>query len=134
IFTVPAKHGPIRNLTNSPGCHDRDPEWSPDGKLIAYVCDASGEDEIWVVPQDGKAPAQQVTTGSDCYKYNALWSPDSKRLLWSDRKQRLQFVDLGTKQVKQIFQSPVFEIRDYSWSPDGKWVAYARPEADGPPR
>ncbi|HEY1380777.1 MAG TPA: S41 family peptidase [Gemmataceae bacterium] len=134
IFTVPAQHGPTRNLTNSPGTHDRDPAWSPDGKLIAYVSDASGEDELWVVPQEGKTPPQQVTTGGDCYKYGVLWSPDSKRLLWSDRKQRLQYVDVGAKQVKPVVQSPVSEIRDYVWSPDGKWVAYARPEADGPPR
>ncbi len=134
IFTVPAMHGPTRNLTNSPGVHDRDPEWSPDGKLIAYISDASGEDEVWVVSQDGKGPPQQVTSGGDCYKYAVTWSSDSKRLLWSDRKQRLHFVDIATKQVKPVAQSPVSEIRDYIWAPDGKWVAYARPEAEGPPR
>jgi tricorn protease len=135
IFTVPAKDGPTRNLTNSPGVHDRDFDWSPDGRLIANISDASGEDEIWTVPADGTTTGprdpQQVTSGGDCYKYNVRWSPDSKRILWSDRKQRLQFVDVGTKQIKQIFQSPVFEMRDYVWSPDGKWVAYARPEAEG---
>src|SRR5262249_44588040 len=115
----------------SPGAHDRDPAWSPDGKLIAYVSDASGEDEIWVVPQDGKGPPQQVTTGGDCYKYGFDWSPDSKRLLWADRKQRLQYVDLATKKVTPVAQSKVFEIRDYVWSPDGRWVAYAQPEEQG---
>jgi tricorn protease len=134
IFTVPAQHGPTRNLTNSPGSHERDPAWSPDGKLIAYISDASGEDEVWVTPQDGKGSAQQVTTGGDCYKYAVVWSPDSKRLMWADRKQRLQFVDVANKQVKQVAQSPVFEIRDYVWAPDGKWVAYTRPEAEGPSR
>ncbi|HEX4589797.1 MAG TPA: S41 family peptidase [Gemmataceae bacterium] len=134
IFTVPAQHGPTRNLTDSPGSHDRDPDWAPDGKSIAYVSDSSGEDEIWVAPQDGKGSAKQVTTGGDCYKYSPVWSPDSKKLLWSDRKQRLQFIDVDKKQVKLVFQSPVFEIRDYVWSPDGKWVAYARPEAEGETR
>jgi tricorn protease len=134
IFTVPAQHGPIRNLTNSPSSHDRDPDWSPDGKLIGYVSDASGEDEVWTVPQEGKGPPQQITSGGDCYKYAVTWSPDSKRLLWSDRRQRLQFVDVASKQIKLVAQSPVSEIRDYVWSPDGKWIAYARPEADGPPR
>lgn len=134
LFTVPAQHGPTRDLTNSPGVHDRDPAWSPDGKVIAYISDASGEDEIYTISQDGRGSPQQVTNGSDCYKYSPIWSSDSKKLLWSDRKQRLQFIDLGTKQVKQVAQSPVFEIRDYTWSPDGKWIAYSKPEAEGPPR
>ena len=37
IFTVPAQHGPTRNLTNSPGSHDRDPDWAPDGRWSAAV-------------------------------------------------------------------------------------------------
>ena len=54
VFTVPAKTGPTRNLTNTSGVHERDADWSPDGKWIAYVSDADGEDEIYVAPQDGK--------------------------------------------------------------------------------
>ena len=32
LFTVPAKDGPTRNLTNTPGVHERNAKWSPDGK------------------------------------------------------------------------------------------------------
>jgi tricorn protease-like protein len=60
VFTVPAKYGPTRNLTQTPGVHERDSKWSPDGKGISYISDASGEDEIWVKPQDGAGAAIQL--------------------------------------------------------------------------
>src|SRR5207302_238780 len=77
IFTVPAQHGPTRNLTNTPGVHERNSLWSPNGKLIAYVGDATGEDEIYVISQDGKGAPRQLTSGGDTYKYEIQWSPDS---------------------------------------------------------
>ncbi len=47
VFTVPAKYGPTRNLTRTPGVHERASKWSPDGKWISYISDATGEDEIY---------------------------------------------------------------------------------------
>jgi tricorn protease len=134
VFTVPAKFGPTRNLTGTPGVHERDSKWSPDGRWIAYISDATGEDEIWIAPQDGRGTAMQITSGSSNYKYAPLWSPDSKKLMWSDRQQRLHIVDIDTKAVLQVAESAAFEITDYSWSPDSRWVAYAKPEAQGPQR
>jgi tricorn protease len=131
VFTVPAKYGPTRNLTHSPGVHERDSKWSPDGRWISYISDATGEDEIWIAPQDGQGPSVQVTKGSDNYKFSPIWSPDSRKILWSDRKQRLLFVDVETKAVTQVAASPVTTIRDYAWSPDSKWIAYTKPEDDG---
>ncbi len=61
VFTVPEKTGPTRDLTNTSGAHERDAVWSPDGKWIAYVSDADGEDEIYVAPQDGKGAARKIT-------------------------------------------------------------------------
>ena len=130
IFTAPLKDGPIRNLTNSTGVHERDAVWSPDGKWIAYVSDESGETEIWVCPQDGKGAPGQLTTKADTYYYRPLWSPDSKKLAWSDRLQRLRFVDLETKAVTEVDKDNLFEIREYAWSPDSKWIAYTRPEEE----
>ena len=128
IFTVPAKYGPTRNLTQTPGVHEREAAWSPDGKWIAYVSDASGEEEIYIRPQDGTGTPTQLTTGADTYKYMLLWSPDAKRILWSDKKNRLQFVEVESKQVTLVDQSPAFEIRDFTWAPDSQWIAYTRPE------
>jgi tricorn protease len=131
LFTVPAKDGPTRNLTNSPGVHERNPKWSPDGKTIAYVGDASGEDEIYVAPADGSGKPTQLTSDADTYRYALLWSPDGKKILWSDKKLRLRCVDVESKKVTQLAQAKAWEITDYAWSPDSKWVAYARPEVEG---
>jgi len=130
IFTVPAKDGATRNLSLKPGVHERDAAWSPDGKQIAYVSDESGENELYVRPQDGSAAPVQLTKGADTYYYNPLWSPDSKKLLWSDRLQRLRIVNVETKEVTLVDTATAFEIRQYAWSPDSKWVTWTRPEEE----
>lgn len=130
IFTVPAKYGNVRNLTRTPGIHERNSKWSPDGKSIAYISDASGEDEIYVMPQDGSGSAAQITSNGDVYKYQILWSPDSKKLLWADKKLRLQYVEVASKKITQIAEATAFEFSDYEWSPDSRWVAYSKPEEE----
>ncbi|AMV27697.1 hypothetical protein VT84_25070 [Gemmata sp. SH-PL17] len=130
IFTVPTGEGLTRNLTHSPGAHERNPIWSPDGKSVAFVSDATGEDEIHVGPADGRAPAKPVTSGADTYKYELLWSPDSKKILWSDKKLRLQFVEVETKKVTLVDQAKAWEIREFVWAPDSKWIAFGRQEVD----
>jgi tricorn protease len=128
VFTVPAKHGTIRNLTSSPGVHDRNSKWSPDGKWIAYISDASGEDEVWVTPQDGRGPARQVTKDDAIYKYQIEWSPDSKKILWADKGLRLRFVNVETGVITEVCKCDKWEFREYAWSPDSQWIVYTKPE------
>jgi tricorn protease len=133
-FTVPAKDGATRNLSRKAGVHERDAEWSPDGKWIAYVSDETGENELYVRPQDGTGEPTQVTKGADTYYYSPTWSPDSRKLLWSDRMQRLRFVNVETKDVTLVDTATAFEIREYAWSPDSKWVTWGRPEDEFQPK
>ena len=128
VFTVPAKNGATRNLTQSPGVHERNAVWSPDGKWIAYVSDQSGEDEIWIRSQEGSGEPRALTSGADTYKYEIVWSPDSKRIAWTDKLNRLQFVEVESRQVTLAAQSDAFEIRDFVWSPDSQWLAFTKPE------
>ena len=44
VFSVPSENGVTLNLTNSSSAHDRNVEWSPDGKYIAFVSDLSGRE------------------------------------------------------------------------------------------
>src|SRR5438270_4789651 len=134
LFSVPAKNGTPRNLSKTSGAHERDAVWSPDGKWIAYNSDATGENELYVRSQDGKGEPQQLTTGTDTYYYAPKWSPDSKKLLWSDRLQRLRYVDVAYKAVTPVDQDKYGEIEGYAWAPDSQWVTWVRPEGNGMPR
>jgi len=58
VFTVPAEHGVVRNLTRSSGVAERSPAWSPDGKTLAYFSDRSGEYEVTLRPADGSGVEQ----------------------------------------------------------------------------
>ena len=128
VFTVPAEKGITRNLTQSSAVHDRNVEWSPDGKYTSFISDRTGEDEIYIQNQDGSEDAIQLTSNSDTYKYNPIWSPDSKYLLWSDKMGRLSYLDVSSKSVSTVVEdSKSWEIRDYSWSPDSRWIAYTLP-------
>ena len=131
LFSVPAKNGTPRNLTRTSNAHERDAVWSPDGKWIAYNSDVTGENELYVRSQDGKGDAVQVTGGADTYFYAPKWSPDSKKLLWADRLQRLRYVDVASKTVTQVDQDKYGEIEIFNWSPDSQWIAWGRPEENG---
>lgn len=129
IFTLPAKSGITRNLSQTSGNHERNVEWSPKGKYISYISDATGEDEIYIINQNGKEEPIQLTKDSDTYKFNPIWSPDGKYLLWGDKMLRLQLMEVESKKVTTIAQAEAWEMRDYIWSPDSKWIAYSFPQS-----
>ena len=125
LFSLPAKHGITRNLTQTAGAHERVVSWSPDGKYIAYFSDESGEFELYIMKQDGSEKPVQLTSGTKSYLYELEWSPDSKKILFSDRKFRLQYVDIESKKVTLVKKSIDTELNDFDWSPDSKWIAYS---------
>jgi tricorn protease len=126
IFTVPAEHGDPRNITQSSGARERRLQWSPDGRMIAYISDESGEQELYVRAQDGNAKAVRLTTDGHCVRFQPIWSPDSKKLAFSDSELHLYWVDVASKKVTLVDQGHYWEINDYSWSPDSRWLAYAK--------
>lgn len=124
VFTVPAKEGSIRNLTHSPGVREQKVAWSPNGQWIAYVSDRTGEDEIYIVPQDGQSAEEQITSGHKGFMFRPAWSPDSSTIAWADKDLTLWYVDLKEKKPVEVDRGKFAEITNYSWSPDSKWLAY----------
>jgi tricorn protease len=130
IFTVPAKNGSIRNLTQTPGIHEKYAAWSPDSKWIAYLSDRSGEDEIYITPQDGMGKEIRITTDGKMFRMPPVWSPDSKKLAFADKDVRLFYVDIDQKTPMLIDQGKYSDLTEYVWSPDSKWIAYAKAEVN----
>jgi tricorn protease len=125
IFTAPVEKGTARNLTRSPGAHDKWPAWSHDGTKVAYISDVSGEEEIYVVPQEGFAPAERITSGGKVFRYQPKWAPDDQRIAFSDKDGKLWVINLADKKLQEIAHSVDGEIRDYEWSPGGGYLAFS---------
>ncbi|MGH9707858.1 MAG: protease, partial [Candidatus Acidiferrales bacterium] len=130
ILTVPAEKGDIRNLTNSPGVADRDPAWSPDGKWIAWFSDESGEYALHLRDQNGLGEVRKINLGNPpSFFYSPHWSPDSKKIAYTDKRLNLWYVDLdkGTpvKIDTDTYDDPQRGLNP-SWSPDSRWIAYTR--------
>ena len=126
IFTVPAKEGSIRDLTRTPGVREKYAAWSPDGRWVAYLSDRTGEDELYLSPQDGLSPEVRVTFDGKMFRLPPVWAPDSRKLLFADKQARLFYVDIDQKKPVLIDQGKYFDLTDYHWSPDSNWVAYAK--------
>ncbi|MFV0583624.1 MAG: PDZ domain-containing protein, partial [Parabacteroides gordonii] len=126
VFNLPVDKGVTKNITRSPGQHDREAQWSPDGKQIAYISDGTGETELYLQDATGGEPVQ-LTKNNDTYIRSFKWSPDSKTIVYTDRKNRINLLDVATRQLMQAVQDPMAEIRDVTFSPDSKWLTYSRP-------
>ena len=124
VYTVPAEHGATRNLTQTPGIREQNVAWSPDGRWIAYESDATGEQAIYIRPQDGMGPEQEITTGGPEFLMPAVWSPDSTKLAYTDSSLHLYYVDIHDKKPVLVDTATYDEFHNYSWSPDSKWIAY----------
>ena len=129
VFDVPAGKGVTRNITRTPGAHERGADWSPDGKYIAYISDRTGETEVWLQPVEGGDPIQ-LTRDNDTYIRSIQWSPDSKMVLYTDRKNRIVVVDVASKTKTEVMQNPEQEFRDVAFSPDSRWLTYTKPAAN----
>ena len=130
ILTVPTDKGDIRNLTRTTGIAERDPAWSPDGKWIAYFSDESGEYALHISEQSGLGAVKKISLGNPpSYFYGPLWSPDSKKILYTDKRLNLWYVDVdkGTpvKVATDRFEDPTSALSG-TWSPDSRWITYAK--------
>lgn len=131
VLTVPVEHGVTRNLTASPGAHEREVAWSPDGERVAFISDATGEEELYVRDHLGREPAEQISRDSATRYYRPLWSPDGERIAFGDAEGRILVAEIERRRISEAGDDGGFPAQDYAWSPDGRWLAYSSEDSNG---
>ena len=131
IFTLPAKHGFVKNITQTSGVAERYPAWSPDGKFVAYWSDKTGEYELTVKEFEKNGEEKTLTSFGSGYRYNIYWSPDSKKLAFIDQAMKIKIYNFDSDKVVDVDQGLyMYEgaLRNFSvsWSSDSRWLAYSR--------
>src|SRR6266540_927009 len=129
IFTVPAEKGDYRNLTQSPGAHDRSPVWSPDGAQLAWLSDAGGEYQLMIGEPTGVTKPRAIPLPSTAFFSAPAWSPDGTQILLQDNHLNLWTLDVATGRAAKIdtdtYADPGRDF-DATWSPDSRWIAYSK--------
>ncbi len=126
---MPAEKGDIRNLTRSPGSHERNPLWSPDGERIAWLSDASGEYELVIGPQDGIGDMRTIALGPADYYFLLDWSPDGSTIVYTHSGLTLfSIATSGEGKPKVIDRNEVQpeQNTEVAFSPDSRWLAYTK--------
>jgi serine/threonine protein kinase/Tol biopolymer transport system component len=114
---------------------DFNPQFSPDGRRVAFETDRSGEgDAIWLADADGANPSP-LTRGPGLHQGSPRWSPDGRRIAFDSLGEDGQFgiwtIDVDGGSPRRLTQGPGDENVP-SWSRDGRYVYFAR-GAGGPP-
>jgi Tol biopolymer transport system component len=80
---------------------NRSPQWSPDGKLLAFYSDRSGDYEIWMMRPDGSG-GERVTKSTVQANF-PTWSPDGKHLaVWSVGRPWWQIIDATRSRTRTL--------------------------------
>ena len=82
-----------------------------------------------IAPQDGQGDARAITLPGMSFPYTPSWSPDSRKILFTDVALKLWVVDVASGAVKK-YDGDMFMVPERTmnpvWSPDSKWIAFAR--------
>ncbi|HTF18353.1 MAG TPA: PDZ domain-containing protein, partial [Chryseolinea sp.] len=134
IFTTPVENGDARNLTQTSSAADRAPVWSPKGTEIAWFSDAGGKGyELLIASQDGLSKPRKIAIGESKMAWTPAWSPDGKFIAFTDDKVRVRVVDLALGTIKTVDTGGTNIEREelgLAWSPDSRWLAYAKTGAN----
>jgi Tol biopolymer transport system component len=105
---------------------DGEPRYSPDGSLVAFSSDRSGEYEIWVCGRDGSNPVP-VTSLTGAFVGSPEWSPDGRQVAFDGHvagNTDIYAVYAAGGPLRRLTSEPSEDILP-SWSRDGRWIYFA---------
>ncbi|MEE8378058.1 MAG: S41 family peptidase [Candidatus Aminicenantaceae bacterium] len=125
VFVAPVGEGRLVRASYKEGIRYRDAVFMPDGKTILAVSDESGELEFVTLPANGVGSEKAMTKNSTILRFQGYPSPDGKWFAFDDKNNDLWIVNIENgKERKVSFNRE--GIRDITWSPDSKWLAYSQ--------
>lgn len=125
ILTIATDRGDITRVNpDAMASRSQNPKWSPDGKYIAFISDKSGQDEIWISDPEGKSPKKITTLDNE--KNPAIWSPDSKSLLYIAGGKQLYNYTVDDGKTAVIAKNDIGRIGAVAVSPDSKWLVFTK--------
>jgi len=124
VFLQTAESPEARRLTDTPQ-REEDIAWAPDGKSLALVSDRSGEAELYIVDAT-TAAVRQLTNAPARPPSNPSFSPDGNMVAFvrGASNSELCVMPVSGGPVRVLVRDP--SIASLAWSPDAKWLAYAR--------
>jgi tricorn protease len=129
LLQLDPKTGESKNLTQTPGVAERYPALSPDGRSLAYFSDESGEYQLHIRPFGGEGAIKKISVEPRPSFYRELiWSPDSKRLAFTDKRLALWVADVSSSSTRRVDTSTYSYQEGWypNWSPDGRWLTYSK--------
>ena len=128
VLLFDAASGEAKNLTNTSGAAERFPAISPDNKSVAYFSDESGEYALYVRSLANDSVRKINVEQKPSFYWDLVWSPDSKKLSFSDRRLNLWLanVERGTAEKVDASDYSAQESWNAKFSPDSRFLAYAK--------
>jgi tricorn protease len=125
ILTIATDRGDITRVApDKMASSNSSPKWSADGKLLAFVSDRSGRDEIWISDPEGHSPKK--ITDLDNEKGSLTWTPDSKALLYTAADKKLYSYSVADGKTSVVTSSDLGRIGSVDVSPDSKWISFSK--------